>query len=137
MNRFEFCQRLVKARENAGVGKNEQCRRTGFTFVQLQLLEAKPNNFAINKAIDYLNALDCKLAIGNNNECVYINKPLDFAVWLKSARNGKFSQRSLANEAGCTYPTIANIEGNKNTVTIDIMLKILDVLGYTVKITNK
>lgn len=57
MNRTDFCQLLINTRQNMDVGKNEMCRLTGFTFVQLQLLEDKPNNFAIKKAIDYLAAL--------------------------------------------------------------------------------
>lgn len=137
MDRLEFCQQLVQARENVGVSKNEQCRRTGVAFKQLQLLESKPNNFAINKAIDYLTAIGCSLVISNGKQAVSINYASDFSDWLKDARHGKFSQRALADAVGCVYPTIANIERGKTIVTIDTFLKIIDVLGYTVQIENK
>lgn len=134
MNRIEFCKLLVETRENKGVGKNEMCRKTGFTFVQLQLLEDKPNNFAMDKAFDYLKALD---------SCIYINSHKiqtaeDISNFVKEARKGKFSQRSLAVEIGCTRQTIANIERGSNIITIDNFLKIVEVLGYTLEIkTNE
>ena len=63
MDRIEFSQMLVQAREDAGLGKNEMCRRTGYTFVQLQLLETKPNNFAMDKAFHYLESVAMTLSI--------------------------------------------------------------------------
>ena len=45
MNRIEFSQQLIVQRESAGIGKNELCRLTGFTFNQLQYLEKASNNY--------------------------------------------------------------------------------------------
>ncbi len=137
MNRIEFSQILVQARENAGLGKNEMCRRTGYTFVQLQLLEVKPNNFAMNKAFHYLESIEMALFIAKDGCNTKLTDIASIAVWLKAARNGIYTQRSLAEAVGCTYPTIANIERGSNKVTVDNFLKLADTLGYTIKIEPK
>jgi transcriptional regulator with XRE-family HTH domain len=137
MDRIEFSQMLVLARERIGLGKNEMCRQTGYTFVQLQLLETKPNNFAMNKAFHYLDSIGMILAIDKDGNSTKLNDIESIATWLKAARNGIYTQRSLAEAVGCTYPTIANIERGSNKVTVDNFLKLADTLGYTIKIEPK
>lgn len=137
MDRIEFSQMLVLARERIGLGKNEMCRQTGYTFVQLQLLETKPNNFAMNKAFHYLDSIGMILSIDKDGNCTKLNDIESIATWLKAARNGIYTQRSLAEAVGCTYPTIANIERGSNKVTVDNFLKLADTLGYTIKIEPK
>lgn len=137
MDRIEFSQMLVLARECIGLGKNEMCRQTGYTFVQLQLLETKPNNFAMNKAFHYLDSIGMILAIDKDGNSTKLNDIESIATWLKAARNGIYTQRSLAEAVGCTYPTIANIERGSNKVTVDNFLKLADTLGYTIKIEPK
>lgn len=134
MDRIEFCKLLIETRQNVGVGKNEMCRLTGFTFVQLQLLEDKPNNFAIKKAIDYLAALHYVIVLSRSRSATQIKSVEQFGTWLKQKRKGAFSQRGLADAVGCSYPTIANIERNSNIPTIDVFLKLVDVLGYSIEI---
>ena len=58
MNRIEFSQQLIVQRESAGIGKNELCRLTGFTFNQLQYLEKASNNYNINLVCTYLAAIN-------------------------------------------------------------------------------
>lgn len=137
MDRIEFSQMLVQAREDAGLGKNEMCRRTGYTFVQLQLLETKPNNFAMDKAFHYLESVAMTLSIAKDGCSTKLTDIASIAAWLKDARNGIYTQRSLAEVVGCTYPTIANIERCSNKVTVDNFLKLADTLGYTIKIEPK
>lgn len=137
MDRIEFSQMLVLARERIGLGKNEMCRQTGYTFVQLQLLETKPNNFAMNKAFHYLDSIGMILAIDKDGNSTKLNDIESIATWLKAARNGIYTQRSLAEAVGCTYPTIANIERGSNKVTVDNFLKLANTLGYTIKIEPK
>ena len=137
MDRIEFSQMLVLARERIGLGKNEMCRQPGYTFVQLQLLETKPNNFAMNKAFHYLDSIGMILAIDKDGNSTKLNDIESIATWLKAARNGIYTQRSLAEAVGCTYPTIANIERGSNKVTVDNFLKLADTVGYTIKIEPK
>ena len=126
MNRIEFSQQLIVQRESAGIGKNELCRLTGFTFNQLQYLEKASNNYNINLVCTYLAAIKRKVI------CDFEG----FADWMTSTRKLEYTQRALADKAGITYVTIANIESKKHIVRIDTLLKIVDVLGYTIKIEN-
>ena len=77
------------------------------------------------------------LSIEKDNHSDKMNDIESIAVWLKAARNGLYTQRSLAEAVGCTYPTIANIERGSNKITVDNFLKLADVLGYTIKIQPK
>lgn len=134
MKRIDFCKLLINTRQNAGVGKNEMCRLAGFTFNQLQLLEDKPNNFAIKKAINYLAALHHVIVLSNSKSMTQITSAERFALWLKQTRNGIYLQRELADVVGCSYRTIANIEQHSNIPTIDVFLKILEALKYNIEI---
>lgn len=134
MNRIEFSHLLSNARKHLGVGKNELCRLTKFTFVQLQLIEDNPNNFALDKAIVYLQGLNCRLVLVKDTEAISISSISDISLWLKSARKGKYTQRGLASLIHCSYPTIANIERQAHKVSIDLFLKLVDALAYNIKI---
>lgn len=137
MNRAEFCQLLVETREKTGLSKNAMCRLTGFTFGQLQFLEAKPNNFSMDKAFYYLDCI-CKVVIVQKGRSKKMLCDMNsVASWLQNARKGVYSQRTLATAIDCAYPTIANIERGSSKVTVDIFLKLVDVLGYTIKIEPK
>ena len=72
----------------------------------------------------------------NDRQSVYHIQSFDdlknTIILLRQEQN--LSQRKLAEQAGCGHITIANFERNKNTITIDVFLKIIDVLGYQLKI---
>lgn len=137
MDRIEFSKMLVLAREHTGLSKNAMCRQTGYSFHQLQFLETKSNNFAMDKAFHYLDSIGMTLVIEKDDSCTKLHDIESIAAWLKEARKGIYSQRSLAEAVGCTYPTIANIERCSNKVTVDNFLKLADTLGYTIKIEPK
>jgi len=46
------------------------------------------------------------------------------------------SQRALAKKIECAPLTIANVERKATIISIDTLLKIVDVLGYDIKIEN-
>lgn len=135
MDRIEFSRLLTNEREQANVGKNEMCRKTGYTFVQLQLLEDKPNNFSMDKAFHYLECLGAVIVIYKQRKKYAINSIESVAKWLKKAR-ADISQRTLAEKTGSSNVTIANIERQSTKITIDTFLKILEALGYELKIES-
>ena len=63
MDRKTFSSLLVNQRENHNIGKNELCRMTGFTFLQLQRLESASNNFNMNLALRYLTSVNAALVL--------------------------------------------------------------------------
>jgi transcriptional regulator with XRE-family HTH domain len=135
MDRKQFSELLVKQREQNNIGKNEMCRLTGFTFVQLQLLEVRPNNFAIKKAIDYLAALHKVIVIYNHRNETTINNVEKFNKWLVNKRK-KIPIRTLAEMAGCSFSAISHAEQGISVISIDVFLKIIEALGYEIKIKS-
>jgi transcriptional regulator with XRE-family HTH domain len=131
MTRKEFSEKLVECRENAGCGKNELCRRTGFTFNQLQRLENASNNFSIDNVFSYLKAIGYKMYIIDkyNNNFYFKNREV-FARYFKKLRDELgVSQRVFATQVGLSYTAITGIEyGNANT-SIDNILIVIEKLG--------
>lgn len=138
MTRKEFSNQLVKSREEANCGKNELCRRTGFTFQQLQRLENASNNFSIDNVIKYLDAIEYDLFITKDKKMLLFDNRESFANHFKILRNEcDLSQRDFANKVGLSYSVIAGIEyGNKNTA-IDNILLCLEGLGCQIIIKKK
>lgn len=135
MDRIEFSKLLVNEREKMDIGKNEMCRKAGYTFVELQRLEINPNNFSMDKAFHYLKCLEKTIIINKQKKTFAIDSIESIAKWLKKAR-ANISQRTLAEKIGSSYVTIANIERQSTKITIDTFLKILEALDYELKIES-
>ena len=78
-----------------------------------------------------------QLLLIKEGKTICLNNSFDFASWLKETRSNQYTQRSLAEQAGCTYQTIANIERGATVVRIDTLLKLIEVFGYIIKIEPK
>lgn len=100
-------------------------------------LERNYNNFEIDKALAYINVFQMQLLLIKEGKAICLNNSSDFASWLKETRSNQYTQRSLAEQAGCTYRTIANIERCTTIVRIDTLLKLIKVFDYTIKIEPK
>lgn len=137
MDRKTFSSLLVNQRENHNIGKNELCRMTGFTFLQLQRLESASNNFNMNLALRYLTSVNAALVLCNEESSCILQEYDEYAVWLANARNGFYSLRKLAEAANCSYSAITNVEHGKTVISIDLFLKLADTLGYAIKIEPK
>lgn len=85
----------------------------------------------------YIKALGAELYLQSESSEVLLNSSADFSSWLKDIRKGLYSQRSLAEQVGCAYLTIANIERGATVVRIDTLLKLIEIFGYTIKIEPK
>lgn len=136
MNRTTFSSLLISQRENHNIGKNELCRMTGFTFLQLQRLESASNNFNMNLVFRYLTSVNATLILCNENNSCVLREYDGCVAWLVNARNGLYSLRKLAKAANCSYSAIANVEHGKTVISIDLFLKLADTLGYTIKIES-
>lgn len=137
MNRNEFCNMILELRKNSEIKMADICANMGVLPTAVYRIERGSGNFEFGKALSYLASINYSLALTKDNEYVAISDIASIATWLKDARKGAYSQRSLAEAVGCTYPTIANIERGSNKVTVDNFLKLVDVLGYTIKIEKK
>ncbi len=137
MNRDTFSSLLVKQRENKNIGKNELCRMTGFTFLQLQRIENASNNFNMSLVFRYLDSVGASLSLCNDRHSYMLQEYGEYAQWLTNAREGLYSFRKLAEAANCSFSAIVNVERGKTVISIDSFLKLADTLGYTIKIEPK
>ena len=138
MNREEFCKILRVCRQQSGYKIKEMCFKLNTMPTDIYRLEGGTNNFLLNRIMDYLSTVGYVICLQDvkSNKLMLVN--YDMVVeWLIHARTGKYSQRALAEQIGRSYVTIANVERNKTNMSIDIFLKIVDVLGYTVTIEKK
>lgn len=137
MDRKDFSSLLAGQREARGMGKNELCRAIGFTFSQLQRLENALNNFNMNLAFRYLNAVGAVLVLDNGKTVRVCQEYNECIKWLVSVREGVCSYRQLATLAQCSSAAIAYIEHGKVVASIDLFLKLVGAFGYDVKIEPK
>ena len=129
---------MAQAKKESGVTTSELSFTLRMLVSTLRRLEKGVHNFSVEKAVEYLNVLGAELCFEKEGEKSYSIKNYDsFVEWLANARAGQYTQRSLAAELGCSYVAVANIERKKSIISIDTFLKLMDILGYTIKITNR
>ena len=114
------------------------CFQMGVMPTAIYRLEKGSNNFEMGNMMSYIKALQHILVIENGEHSYRTNDAQELGSILALIRKEKaISQRALAEKTGFVYSTIVKIESKKSIISIDTMLKIVDVLGYTVKIEKK
>lgn len=136
MNRNEFSSLLVIQREANNIGKNELCRSADFTFLQLQRIESAGNNYNMGLAFRYLAVVKSNVYLRKGKKEWCLTEYNQIPKWLAKARDGKFSLRKLAIAADCSYSAVTNVEHGKTVISIDLFLKIVEVLGYNIEIKS-
>ena len=121
-------------RQKSNKKMTEICAVMGVLPTAIYRLEKNYNNFEIDKALAYVKALDAELYLQGKNSEALINSSTDFSSWLKDIRKGVYSQRSLAEQVGCAYLTIANIERGATVARIETLLKLISIFNYCVVI---
>lgn len=134
MDRNEFSSLLVAQREANNIGKNELCRLAEFTFLQLQRIESAGNNYNMGLAFRYLSVVKSCVCLQKGKKEWVLTEYNQFPKWLVKVRDGKFSLRKLALVADCSYSAVTNVEHGKTVISIDLFLKIIEVLGYNIEI---
>lgn len=137
MTRKEFSNTLVKCREQANCGKNELCRRTGFTFNQLQRLERSENNFSIDNVLIYLKAIEFGIYISKNNNTFLFDSKEAFSKNFKIYRKeAKMSLRAFSDFAGVSLSVVRGIEDASKNTTIDSILLCIEKLNCKLEINK-
>ena len=138
MNRQEFCQIIADIRKQSTIKMKDVCFQMGVMPTAIYRLEKGSSNFEMGNMMSYIKALQHILVIENGQHSYRINDAQELGSILALSRKEKASsQRALAEKTGFVYSTIVKIESKKSIISIDTMLKIVDVLGYTVKIEKK
>lgn len=133
MDRIEFCNMLVAAKEHSGKTTNTVSFDLRMQWATLRRFEKGINNPSMNKVFEYLNVVNAALILDSK----VFTESKTLVEFIVNTRTGKMSQRQLANAIDVSYVMVARVESGKSNLTLDVFLKIIDVLGYTVQIENK
>ena len=137
MNREEFCKIITDIRKRSSIKMKDICFQMGVMPTAVYRLEKGSSNFEMGNMMSYIKALHHTLVIRNEQHSYHTNDAQELGCILALIRKEKkISQRALAEKTGYVYSTIVKIESKKTVISIDTLLKIVDVLGYDIKIEN-
>lgn len=134
MNRLDFCKLMEEAKIASGIPASEISFSMKMLMPTLRRFEKGEHNFSLVKVMEYLQVLHAQLVIYNEKSTVVVTEYSQLIEWLVSARKNRNTQRKLAEAIGISYVMLARVESNKSNLSIDVLLKILEVLGYSINI---
>lgn len=139
MDRKLLCTIVKDIRQKSGVPMKTICAMMDVMPTSIYRLESGASNFNLKLLMNYLNAINAQIVLSSiNSKSALISDYEQFINWLVQTRTqASYTQRILAEKTGITYVTIANIESQKNIVTIDSFLKIIEALEYVLNIEKK
>ena len=136
MNRLDFCKLMEQAKIASGIPASEISFSMKMLMPTLRRFEKGEHNFSLVKVMEYLQVLHAQLVIYNEKSTVVVTEYNQLIEWLVSARKNGYTQRKLAEAVGISYVMLARIESNKSSLSIDVYLKIIEALGYEIKIKS-
>lgn len=134
MNRSEFCELLNQAKKQSGTTTSDLMFDMRMQWCVLKRFETGVHNFNLKKVLTYLDVINAKLCLYNQETQIVVSSYLQIIQWFIQNRTGRYTQRELARIIGCTGVNLSSIEAQKSTMSIDTFLKLADVFGYTVTI---
>lgn len=136
MDRLEFCNLMEKAKLSSGVTSTEISFAMKMLFSTFRRFEKGKHNFSMTKALEYINALHAKLVIYNDVTSTSITEYSLLIEWLISARKKNYTQQQLVDNISISRDMLIRIESQRSNLSVDIFLKIVDVLGYKIDIQS-
>lgn len=136
MNRLEFCNLMEQAKTSSNIPSSEISFSMKMLLPTLRRFEKGEHNFSMTKVMEYMNVLQANLVICKKSSKKSFTTYEQLISWLISERKKSFSQRSLAEAVDMSYVMLARVESQKSNLTIDVFLKIVDVLGYNIEIKS-
>ena len=136
MDRQEFTKILSEYRKQGGVSAKELCFKLQCMPSELYKFENAKHNYNLQKCFDYLNTIGVCMAIKTvDNQSVIIK---DYPTLLHFVINERlvlgYTQRSLCSVIKRSHTAIAHVETQKSIMTIDTLLKIAEVLNFTISV---
>ncbi len=127
---------IVKTREDGEIGKIEMCRKVSIMLNDLNNIEIRYRNSKIDRIIEYLFVLQKAICLNKGKAKNIILDSGQFADWMIARRGDKISRYAITKHLSCANNVVANIEDKTRIPTIDMFLKIVEALGYTVTIED-
>ena len=136
MDRFEFCNLMEQAKLSSGITSSEISLSMKMLFPTFRRFEKGKHNFSMTKALEYINILHAELVIYNDVISTSITEYSQLIEWLISVRKENYTQQKLADDINISKGMVIRIESQKSNLSVDIFLKIVDVLGYKIDIQS-
>jgi DNA-binding helix-turn-helix protein len=138
MTRQEFSAQLAAIRKATNIKIKELCYALDALNNAVYNLEGGKFNYDTNRMLAYCQCVGIELQIHYADTDVIIdNYDTLLSTIIDVRKSADHTQRSIASAIGISYQTIAYVEIRKNTLTIDVMLKICDTCGAVITIKKK
>lgn len=137
MERIEFCELMVEAKKRSGISTSQVSFELKMLLPSLRRLEKGIHNFSVSKAIDYLHSINGYIQLHKNKTIYSIMQYEDIVQWLINERKDNYTKHALTQKTGCANGTIGNIESGKSVMSIDIFLRLSEVLGFSITIERQ
>lgn len=136
MDRFEFCNLMEQAKVSSNITPSEISFSMRMLLPTLRRFEKGKHNFSMTTVMEYLQVLHTKMTIYNSSFKNDIFNYEQLVLWVVSERKKSFSQQTLAKAIEISRAMLTRVETQKSNLTIDVFLKIINILGYSVEITK-
>lgn len=138
MTRQEFSAQLAAIRKATDIKMKDICYTLNVLQNAVYRLEGGKFNYDTNRMLAYCQCVGIELKIHYADTDVVIdNYDTLLSTIIDVRKSADHTQRSIASAIGISYQTIAYVETQKNTLTIDVMLKICDTCGAVITIKKK
>ena len=138
MTRQEFSAQLAAIRKSTDIKMKDICNTLNVLQDAVYRLEAGRFNYDTNRMLAYCQCVGIELEIHYADTDVIIdNYDTLLNTIIDVRKSADHTQRSISSAIGVSQPSIAYTETRKNTLTIDVMLKICDTCGAVITIKKK
>jgi len=138
MTRQEFSAQLAAIRKATDIKIKDICYALNVLQNSVYNLEGGKFNYDTNRMLAYCQCVGIEVQIHYADTDVVIdNYDTLLSTIIDVRKSAGYTQRNIASTIGVSQPTIAYTETQKNTLTIDVMLKICDTCGAVITIKKK
>lgn len=138
MTRQEFSTQLAAIRKATDIKMKGICYTLNVLQDAIYRLEGGKFNYDTNRMLAYCQCIGIELEIHYADTDVIIDSyDTLLSTIIDIRKNAGYTQENIASTIGVSRQAIAYVEIRKNTLTIDIMLKICDTCGAVITIKRK
>ena len=133
MDRITFSNMLTEARISSGMSLKDLVFGIQAMPTNIYRIEKGKHSFAVEKCLPYLDYIGYSIKLSKGESVLFVHNNADLIAWEIKIR-GTISQAIFSESIGYNKSRIFFIETGKDKMSIDMMLKIAEVYGYTVEI---
>lgn len=133
MDRITFAKMIVNARTSSGLTMKTIMLGLKTLPSNIYKIEKGACSFSVEKCLPYLSFLGYSIKLSKEGFVTIVHSNSDLIEWEKNIR-GIVPQIVFSESISYDKSCISYIEAGKHSMSIDMMLKIAEVYGYTVEI---